>query len=576
MTTGDLSDGRLSGKVAIITGGASGIGRATVIRFLEEGANVVFGDLNLGGGSALAEDLAGEVGPDRVRFFPCDVSEESDIIRLVEFTRTTFGRLDAFVNNAGTGGALTPLIDTTVEDWDRSQQILLRSVFLGIKHAAKAFIAQGTGGAIINIGSLAGATGGSAGAAYSTAKGGVLNLTRVAASQLGKYQIRVNTVTPGTIATPLTLRGNDSTSFREAALPTQPLQEVGEPHHVAPAIAFLCSDDSSFITGDNLVVDGGVSAAGGNIYSGHHPLGNAISENIRKSGATGMDLGSTAFSRIDGRFPVRAEQFLTPTQRDTRRTVAITGVSRGLGLALTRKLIELGHTVLGCARSADRVEELNQEFGAPHRFDVVDVSDEESIKNWVRALEADHREPDLVICNAALTHAGLQLWRFETEEIERVIRTNLMGTTHIARQFIPVMLRLRRGVIVNFSSGWGRGVSERAAPYCASKWGVEGLTRAFAKELPPFMAAVTLHPGIIHTETMGQTFGEAADLYPNPQEWAEIAAPFILGISPRDNGAALTVPGMSAFRGIGNAATKERQAAEHTRKKDAPVPSTAQ
>src|SRR5690606_32533944 len=150
-------------------------------------------------GAEFLDELKSAGLGDRCRFFPCDVAEESDLIRLVEFTRGTFGRLDAIVNNAGTGGALTELIETSVQDWDRTQQVLVRGVFLGIKHAAKAMIEQQTGGSIINIASVTGLCGGAGGAAYSTCKAAVINLTRVAATQLGKYRIRVNTVSPGTI-----------------------------------------------------------------------------------------------------------------------------------------------------------------------------------------------------------------------------------------------------------------------------------------------------------------------------------------------------------------------------------------
>ena len=165
-------------KVAIVTGGANGIGRATVLRLLEDGFCVVVADVDMLGAEDLLREVEASGKSARVRFFPCDVAQESHVQHLVGFTLQEFGRLDAMVNNAGTGGSLTPLIDTSVADWDRTQAILLRGVFLGTKYAARAMIEQGGGGAIVNVASLAGTMSGLAGSAYCAAKGAVISLTR--------------------------------------------------------------------------------------------------------------------------------------------------------------------------------------------------------------------------------------------------------------------------------------------------------------------------------------------------------------------------------------------------------------
>ena len=542
---------RLQDKVAVVTGGASGIGKAVVERLLADGARVVFGDLNLKNGTGLQDELARSGWDGRVRFFPCDVSQESDISHLIQFTRETFGRLDAMVNNAGTGGALTQLIDTSVEDWDRTQEVLVRGVFLGVKYAARAMIQQGEGGSIVNVASVAGLCGGAGGAAYSAAKAAVINLTRVAATQLGKYRIRCNGLCPGTILTPLLMRGTDPEVFRKAAVFGQPWPDPGEPDDVAPVVSFLCSEDSRFVTGEQIVVDGGMVAAGTNLYDGWHPLGQAITKAIAASSQTGFDTGSVQHELYSASRIPNPEELLTPAARQDKRTVVITGISRGLGRAMARQLIDLGHTVLGCARSADAIRECQSQFGAPHRFDIVDVSQEGAVRDWVASLESAGHGPDLLLCNAAIGNSSRQLWRFDSGEIEQVIQVNLLGTIYLIRQFIPGMFRRRKGIIVTFSSGWGRGASEKVAPYCASKWGVEGLTKALACELPPWIAAVALHPGIIQTETMSLAFGDAAGRYPAPEEWARVAAPFILGITPEDNGRSLTVPGMAHFHGMG-------------------------
>ncbi|NOX53358.1 MAG: SDR family oxidoreductase [Planctomycetes bacterium] len=259
------------------------------------------------------------------------------------------------------------------------------------------------------------------------------------------------------------------------------------------------------------------------------------------SGIQSFDAGTVADLQAD-----RTAEYQGPP-----RTVLITGISRGLGHALATKLVELGHTVIGCSRTESAVAELRTRWGPPHRFDVVDVCDEVQVRAWADALEAHGQVPDLLINNAAVTHRPAQIWRLSTQEFADVLKVNVLGVVNVLRHFVPAMLKRGTGIIVNFSSGWGREAAARVGPYCASKWAVEGLTRVLAAELPPKMAAVSLHPGIVNTDALRQNFGAAADKYPSPEQWVQVAAPYILNIRPRDNGKALSVPGMTEFRGWG-------------------------
>jgi NAD(P)-dependent dehydrogenase (short-subunit alcohol dehydrogenase family) len=230
---------------------------------------------------------------------------------------------------------------------------------------------------------------------------------------------------------------------------------------------------------------------------------------------------------------------MPPPQR-----IVLTGVTRGLGWALAEKLIAHGHTVLGCGRSPDRIAQLQQRFPSPHEFAVVDVVRSEEVNAWVRDLLSRHQAPDLLVNNAAVINANAPLWEVPAGEFDALIDINIKGVVNVLRAFLPAMIERGTGVVVNLSSAWGRSVSAEVAPYCASKWAIEGLTRALAQELPRGLAAVPLNPGIIDTEMLRSCFGSSAANYPSPEEWAERAAPFLLKLGPRDNGQPLTVPGM--------------------------------
>ena len=253
--------GRLAGKVAVITGGASGMGLATARRFLAEGARVVIADLNATTGATALEELAAGGRADEVRFARADVAVEDDVAAAVETAVDAFGRLDIVFNNAGVGGAFGPITEIEVDDWDYTFAVLVRGVFLGIKHGARAMIDGGAGGAIVNTASVAGLSGGAGPQAYSAAKAAVVNLTRAAAIELGRYRIRVNAICPGAILTPLlgTSQGPDLIERLDRLQPW-PAHGVGD--DIAGAALFLASDDARFVTGEALVVDGGLTAAG--------------------------------------------------------------------------------------------------------------------------------------------------------------------------------------------------------------------------------------------------------------------------------------------------------------------------
>ncbi|WP_017301486.1 SDR family oxidoreductase [Nodosilinea nodulosa] len=223
--------------------------------------------------------------------------------------------------------------------------------------------------------------------------------------------------------------------------------------------------------------------------------------------------------------------------------IVITGVSQGLGRAMVDGFIAEGHTLSGCARSAGAVAHLAAQHPRPHGFTVVDIRDDAAVAAWAAAAIAANGLPDLVINNAGLVNHPAPLWSVPAEECDAVIAVNLSGTCNVIRHFAPPMVERRSGIFVNFSSGWGRSTSPGVAPYCATKWGVEGLTQALSQDLPTGMAAVALNPGIIHTAMLETCYGDDAAAYTPIATWAKAAVPYILGIQPGDNGRSLTVPG---------------------------------
>jgi NAD(P)-dependent dehydrogenase (short-subunit alcohol dehydrogenase family) len=224
------------------------------------------------------------------------------------------------------------------------------------------------------------------------------------------------------------------------------------------------------------------------------------------------------------------------------KVIVITGATRGLGRALGERFREAGHTVLGCGRSAGAVAELSRAFGPPHDFAAVDVAGDGAVLAWARRLLKEHGAPDLLLNNAALINRNAPLWQVPAAEFDAVIDVNVKGVANVIRHFVPAMIARGRGVIVNFSSGWGRSTSPEVAPYCATKWAMEGLTQALAAELPRGLAAVALNPGVIDTDMLRSCFGGSAESYESPDEWSRRAAPYLLALGPKDSGKALTAP----------------------------------
>jgi NAD(P)-dependent dehydrogenase (short-subunit alcohol dehydrogenase family) len=225
-----------------------------------------------------------------------------------------------------------------------------------------------------------------------------------------------------------------------------------------------------------------------------------------------------------------------------KRTVLITGVTRGLGRAMVDEFARLGHMVLGCGRSKKEIDQLRRHFGSSHDFYVVDVAFDDEVKSWASLMVNQHGPPDLVLNNAGVINPNAPLWDVPARDFSLVIDINVKGVANIVRQFAPAMVKRKRGVIVNFSSGWGRSTDAEVAPYCASKWAIEGLTLALAQELPSGMAAVSFNPGIINTAMLQSCFGRSASSYISPEEWAQKAVPFLLKLGPAQNGKQLDLP----------------------------------
>jgi NAD(P)-dependent dehydrogenase (short-subunit alcohol dehydrogenase family) len=225
------------------------------------------------------------------------------------------------------------------------------------------------------------------------------------------------------------------------------------------------------------------------------------------------------------------------------KKILITGVSRGLGRAMSEEFIRLGHTVIGCGRSQKAIAELQKQFASPNDFAVVDVASDEQVAVWAKRILQSHGAPDLLLNNAALINRNAPLWEVPAKEFSDIIDVNIKGVVNVIRHFVPAMVARRAGVIVNFSSGWGRSADAEVAPYCATKWAIEGLTNSLSQELPSGMAAVPLNPGIIDTDMLRSCFGGSSSSYPSASKWAKTAVPFLLGLDAKDNGRQLSVGG---------------------------------
>ena len=224
-----------------------------------------------------------------------------------------------------------------------------------------------------------------------------------------------------------------------------------------------------------------------------------------------------------------------------KKVVVITGVGRGLGRAMAREFVAQGHTVAGCSRNKKKLLSLSKDLGGSNIFSRVNVADDFSVQRWAVEVIKELGAPDLLINNAAVINKNQFLWDLSAEEFSEVIDVNIKGVANVIRHFVKPMAKAGRGIIVNFSSGWGRSASPEVAPYCATKWAIEGMTQSLAQELPEGLAAVPLNPGVINTDMLRSCFGPSAADFPSADEWATIAVPFLLGLSSKNNGQSLTV-----------------------------------
>lgn len=250
---------RLDGQVAVVTGAARGIGEAIARRFVSEGARVVVGDIDADGVRRVAQDLGGSAA-----WRCCDVTREDDVDSLVAAATEEFGRVDTVVNNAGALGARGSILGISTEEWDATMNLLLRSVFFGMRAGGRALVSQGEGGCIISTASIAAHSPGNGPHAYGTAKAGVVHLTQRVALELGEHRIRVNAICPGGIVTALVCEAlgvgvEAAPSLEPVAAAMRPYPRAGSVDDVAAAAAWLAGPDGEFVTGQAITVDGGES-----------------------------------------------------------------------------------------------------------------------------------------------------------------------------------------------------------------------------------------------------------------------------------------------------------------------------
>ncbi len=219
-------------------------------------------------------------------------------------------------------------------------------------------------------------------------------------------------------------------------------------------------------------------------------------------------------------------------------TIVITGVTKGLGKALCEGFIEIGHQVIGCGRSVNEIEKLKQLY-PNHDFDVVDISNNYQVQTWSNRIINRWGSPDFLINNAAIINQPLPLWEISEEEFVKLIDININGVVRIIRAFLPSMMGEKKGMIINFSSGWGRSTSPEVVPYCTSKWAIEGLSQGLAQEVPNGIGVIALNPGIINTEMLQTCWLDHAFTFESPSQWSQKAIPFILNLTAKNNGQSL-------------------------------------
>lgn len=225
------------------------------------------------------------------------------------------------------------------------------------------------------------------------------------------------------------------------------------------------------------------------------------------------------------------------------KTVVITGCSRGLGRAMIPLFAEAGWRIAGCGRNEGQIADLGSKWPAPHFFARCDVSRENEVKAFCGEILEKVGAPDLVLNNAAIINANAPMWETSAEDFSRIIDINIKGTASMMRHLLPAMLKRGSGVVVNFSSGWGRCTAAEVAPYCATKYAIEGLSLATAQDTRGKVAVIPMNPGIIDTDMLRSTFGDGAGDFPDAEAWARRAVPFFMRLGPKDNGRPMTVPG---------------------------------
>ena len=218
------------------------------------------------------------------------------------------------------------------------------------------------------------------------------------------------------------------------------------------------------------------------------------------------------------------------------KLVCISGCSRGLGRAMALEFASRGWKVAGGARSTDDLETLRNKLQSDHFIDFLNVTDPAGVDSFASRTEEVLGVPDLLVNNAGLINRNAPLAEITPEEFSSVLSVNLGGIHNMIRSFVPKMIEKGQGIIANFSSYWGQSTAPEVAPYCATKWGVEGLTRSLAQELPSGLAAVAFNPGVINTDMLQSTFGAEAKNYPNPQDWSVDAVTRLENLDAQDNG----------------------------------------
>ncbi|MEI4803741.1 SDR family NAD(P)-dependent oxidoreductase [Bacillus sp. FJAT-51639] len=226
-----------------------------------------------------------------------------------------------------------------------------------------------------------------------------------------------------------------------------------------------------------------------------------------------------------------------------KKLVVITGMTQGLGRSLIDRFSELGWFIAGCGRSKDKIEQIRSQFDSKHDFQSVDISDNQAVSAWGAHILQRYGTPDLLINNASIVNKNADLWTIYSEEFANVMNINVNGAVNVIQSFVPAMIHNKRGIIINISSSWGRSGEAKLAPYCASKFALEGLTQSMALELPKELAVVALDPGGgIHTSMLQSCAPEYVSSSPTAEDWSHVAVPYMLSITSNDNGKSLTCP----------------------------------